>query len=350
MLCIVKEMNMKRFVVAPLFLLFFVPAICFAANAASPRVGLSKITGQFLTDSGQPLSNGIVSFFSYKNGMVPSFADGTFRVPEMIGKVNAEGMFTVRLLPGTYYLGAMISENPRRGPGPPKKGEPYYFANDKQGNYKVFTVEADAMKDLGKISSGAAGSFPTPKNLATIEGKIVRESGQPLEDSFVLVKIDLGVFRQLDRPDYVSNRTDKEGRYSISLPPGKYYILCRQNIIGGRPHPGDFVGIYGKKTSFIDQAADKALGNIGSGLAGDPDAGGSGSGPGFQDGIGILQTGEEAVVVELKAGESLKGIDITVYEVPDPIGTREKIQEQTQSNVFFDGPQEQSGNEDHKMK
>ena len=60
----------------------------------------------------------------------------------------------------------------------------------------------------------------------TLAGKVTDVDGKPVEGSVISVYFDDNSRR---KPDYMSLGTDKEGFYSVVLPPGKYWAVARFN-------------------------------------------------------------------------------------------------------------------------
>jgi len=111
---------MKKWFFILLFVLLASPLVCQAGVPGFMKKRMGTLSGQVMTDDGQPVPGGIVSFFDAENGIPPLIAD-MHRIPDMIGRMGSDGRFSVKLLPGSYYMGALIISDPGRGPGPPKK-------------------------------------------------------------------------------------------------------------------------------------------------------------------------------------------------------------------------------------
>lgn len=249
---------------------------------------LSEIKGRLLVEGKTPMSDGIVAFFNVMTGPPPNY--GQIRhLPDRVSLVNKDGVFSVRLLAGSYYLG-YLSRKPEQGPGPPRPGENTYFAVDESGAIKVIQVMAGQNKDFGNIPITLYNVFKEFDLSFTVEGVVRSEDGRPVSDAILMIKIDLNS----PRPDLISTDIDKDGRYRIKLPVGKsYHFIVRNSIGPGRPNAGSYVGTY---NGFVPTGGDKS-------------------------GKGALP-----VPVTGKPGEIISGIDITVFTVPDPAAIKKQKQ------------------------
>ena len=240
--------SMKKWFFILLFVLLVSPFVCQAGIPGFMKERMGTLSGQVMTDDGNPVPGGVVSFFDAKNGIPPLIAD-MHRIPDMIGRMGPDGRFSVKLLPGSYYMGALLITVPGRGPGPPQKGETFYFAKDTNGGLRTFTLGTREEKDAGVIIGAAPETFPLVKNLVTIEGMLLKEDGKPFVGGVVLIKSDMNS----QRPDFISQRTGEDGKFRLQLPPDTtYYLLGRERSVG-RPVPGSYVGTY----AYYQQQRDK---------------------------------------------------------------------------------------------
>ena len=307
---------MKKWIILQLLLLLAVLLVCQAGTAGVPgfmKKQMGTLSGQVFNDVGEPLAGGgVVSFFNTEKGTPPLIAT-MHRIPDMIGRMTPDGKFSIKLLAGSYYMGALVITDPGRGPGPPQKGEKFYFARDDNGSLREFTLAVKEEKDVGKVIGALPDTFPLAKNLVTIEGILLLENGQPYKGGVVLVKTDMNK----PRPDFVSERTGEDGKFKLQLPPDTpYYIMGRERAVG-RPVPGSYIGTYGSK-SAIAQGGSLPIGNVRptQPASGMPQLEGVDLGPG--DDLPKIVMG--------KSGETLTGIDITMFKMPAPEAQREKLQ------------------------
>lgn len=305
---------MKRWITLLLFFLVSAPLLC-QASAGVPgymEERMGTLSGQVVTPDGKPVPGGVVSFFDTNKGIPPLIAD-MHRIPDMVGRMGPDGKFSVQMLPGSYYMGALIITDPGRGPGPPKEGETFYYARDDKGNLRELTIGTKEMKDAGQVIGALPDTFSAAKNLVTIEGKLVKEDGTPFTGGVVLVKTDMNKAR----PDFVSARTGADGTFSLKLPADtQYYLLGRERAVG-RPVPGTYVGTYGS-TSPISEGGAMPIGGArpAQPASGMPNVEGATPGPGD----------DLPVALQGKAGETLTGTDIIMFRLPVPGEQREKLQ------------------------
>jgi len=78
---------------------------------------------------------------------------------------------------------------------------------------------------------------------ARLSGKVTDVEGKPVEGAVIFI-YDSAVTRR--QPDFISPGSDKDGRFSISLPPGRYWAVARARkdeksgpLISGGRHSGE---------------------------------------------------------------------------------------------------------------
>lgn len=294
------------------FLLLASPLLCHAGVPGFMKERMGTLSGQVVTDDSQPVPGGVVSFFNTAKGIPPLIAN-MHRIPDIVGRMGTDGRFSVKLLPGSYYMGALVITDPGRGPGPPREGEKFYFARDEKGELRTFSLGTKEVKDVGQIVGALPDTFPVVRNLVTIEGQLLKDDGTPFAGGVVLVKLDM----KSQRPDFVSQRTGEDGKYRIQLPSDTtYYLLGRERAVG-RPVPGSYMGTYGSK-SAINAGGALPIGDV---RPAQPSSGMPAL-PGFSE----MKENEALKPLIGKGGELLKGIDIIMFKMPVPGEQREKLQ------------------------
>jgi hypothetical protein len=163
--------SMKKWIILVPFFLLALPLVCQAQVPGFMKEQMGTLSGQVVNDAGQPLKTGVVSFFNAAKAISPMVAN-MHRIPDMIGRMGPDGKFSVKLLPGSYFMGALIINDPGRGPGPPREGETFYFARDDKGNLREFALGKKEDKDAGLVVGALPESFSEVKNLLTIEGTL----------------------------------------------------------------------------------------------------------------------------------------------------------------------------------
>lgn len=256
--------------------------------------GSVELIGEKLPNNGV-----IMAFFNQETGP-PPIESGMRRVPDMLGRSDGSGNFNIRLLPGKYFVGMLIRET-GEGPGPPRPGEKFFFAQDDTNHLRLFEVPERQTVSVGVLRGVAPEKVKDFMEFTTISGRVVDEEGKPLAGAFVLVKTNPSTARPL----FISSPTDSDGRYRIKVPPDTiYYIVARDQIQGGRPLPGSYVGTYGKTA---------------------PTQGTGSEGIGAPAGVGSGGEGD-ALPVSGGKGQVIDNVDIAVFRLPDPEGNRNKYQ------------------------
>lgn len=319
---------MKKWVLLLLLIFLFIPLASQAQKPGSAEEATGAISGQLVNEEGEVLTGGVVSFFYASKGI--PMVGTTHRIPDMVGRMDSNGRFNINLLPGTYYMGAMIITDPGRGPGPPREGEKFYFVRDEKNNLFELSVKANEVKYLGRLTGAMPETILAAKNMITVTGRLLVEGDKPFAGGIVLAKADM----KSQRPDFISERTGEDGRYVIKLPADKaYYLVSRQRVIG-RPAPGSYVGTYGSN-SAINAGGALPIGNVRP--PSQPASGMPRQTP--QQGAPATQPGTEVPIpIQGTPGQTISGVDILMFKVPDPNEQREQLQ----GTLGFEG-EEQEG-------
>lgn len=302
---------MKKWIFFVLIAQLVQPAFVHAAKGGIMQKMFGTLSGQVVNEAGLPLEGGVVAFFNTSKGF-PPMIDQMHRVPDKLDRMGPDGEFKTKIQPGTYYMGAMVLKDPKRRPGPPREGEIFYFIRDEKGDLREFRVLPKEINEVGKIVGALPGTFTGSGGLFTVKGRLLLEGKRPFKGGVVLVKTDMNKIK----PDFISARTDEEGRYSLQLPQGKKYYLVGREIAVGRPKSGTYVGTYGS-TSPIGQGGALPVAGFGPQQPGDGRPQPEGAVP--KDGFYKMVTGQ--------AGDVITGMDIMLFKVPVPSEQRKKIQD-----------------------
>jgi len=201
--------------------------------------GGELVSGRIMVDGREPLAGGRVSFFAEKIGP-PSNYGNLRRIPEVVSFVNEDGTFSLQVPPGRYYMGAM-SRDMSKGPGPPRPGERTFSAMDSNNNLLIIDIKEKMETKLGSVTVRHRDHSNDLQDIFTLTGTVMDAAGQPLEGAVLLVKIN----PNLQRPNFISEKTGKDGRFKFLLPAGRpYFLLAKDTLSAGKPSAGRRVGAY----------------------------------------------------------------------------------------------------------
>lgn len=212
-----------------LFLLGVLPAQLYAGT----------VTGQVMIDAKTPMAKGAVLLYSSYTGPPPS-PYKYWRIPDQVFPTDADGKFSLSLPPGDWYM--MIAQKKEEAEiGPPLESEFLYFHADASGNARAIPVTEEGVIDLGRLT-GTITWLPSmserEKGITSIEGVVLTVDGKPVPNLVVLAFYTPEARR---RPAFVSDRTDKAGRFLIRVAEGgDYWLKVRGVIGGGAPAKGEF--------------------------------------------------------------------------------------------------------------
>jgi len=256
---ILRGQEMRRSIASVLMLMmsiFFCTAVS-AGDTAEINTGIR--TGRLVIKGVGPMMGGTVFFFNEASGPPPS-ATKYWRVPTEVFRVDENAGFTAILPEGKYYMGA-IERNTGELLGPPQEGDYFFISQDKKGKPRKYTVKKNATLDLGIISGAKPFKRTTlvKKGITAIEGSILNEKGEPAHGMLVFA---FATPTMVGRPLFVSERSDKDGKYLLRLyRGGKYYLRARANYGGGPPSADEVMSIYkdGKPISIKTGQARKGI-------------------------------------------------------------------------------------------
>jgi hypothetical protein len=220
--------------------------LCCAAlvsgGVVEEKIGSGRVSGQIGIKGIGPMMDGALFFFDAASGPPPS-ATRYWRVPNQVVRVDNNARFSAALPEGTYYLGA-IERKTGELFGPPQEGDHFFIAQDAKGKPKELTVWKDSIIDLGILNQAQPfkrSSLET-RGITSIEGVVRDGNGKGVEGMVVFAFTDKAMF---GRPLFVSERSDKNGRYFLRVAgSGKYYLRARSNYGGGPPAMGEPMGVY----------------------------------------------------------------------------------------------------------
>jgi len=263
-----------------LLLVFLLPAALMAAEESDEGQGSLSGSIKVPADSAAAETIGKAAFFMVENGP-PPIPGRRHRVPDNLVRISADGRFQKKLVPGKYYIGIILGRTSQM-PGPPQPGESSFVVHGSDNTPQVFTVRPGELTEAGLLKGKILDKeLNSAKEFFTVTGRITDMNDKPVVESIIVA------FREGEkrlRPEVTLRNADPDGRYSLQLPVDVYTIVVRAAYGGGVPEEGEFVGRYGN---------------------------------------------EIALTVSGKAGAVLTGIDVAVFEVPEPGVSKEKFLKKT---------------------
>ncbi|NVN99419.1 MAG: carboxypeptidase regulatory-like domain-containing protein [Geobacteraceae bacterium] len=224
-------------------LIFF---LLFGATAYAADEGDGKkadlpatISGQIMIDAKTPMSHGVILLFDKNLGPPPSMGR-YWRVPDLITPLGKDGKFSLEVVDGTYYL-QFSQKNPKAEIGPAIDKEYFYFHGDSDGNATPLEIVNNKGLNLGRLKAflWTPDIVQRDKGITAVEGVVVDTEGKPVERAVVLAYYNpVGQ----GRPIFISDRTDKKGRYQLRTNDGgTFYLKVRSVIGGGKPAAGEYL-------------------------------------------------------------------------------------------------------------
>jgi len=208
-----------------------------------------SISGQILIQGKTPMVNGIVFLFDKSTGPPPSRLDKYWRVPDRITNIDKTGKFIFEVLEGTYYLTA-AQKDPDTDVGPPQIDEFHYFHGDDEGTSRPIIVASGAQVDLGILLPfiWSPASIQRDKGITAVEGIVTDMKGIPVEGALVFAYLSSNIS---GRPIFISDKTDKNGKYLLRVHDGgTFYLKVRSVYGGGAPEAGEFLNTTEEFKSF----------------------------------------------------------------------------------------------------
>ncbi|MDA8169035.1 MAG: carboxypeptidase-like regulatory domain-containing protein [Nitrospiraceae bacterium] len=215
-------------------ILLFFALMCVHPVPATLAEETSVLKGKVTDVSGKAAEGAMV--FLYNTSDVRRAAD--FISPGTGG--NGEYQMTVP--PGHYWAVARLKKSGGYGPlmpGDKHSGDPAEIDLDPGSETSTDFVVAD-------LKEAMMMKREKKERLIKISGRIIDEKGSPVSGAYAIASRKekfSGV------PDYLSTWVDKEGRYTLYLPKGNYYIGCA----GAFPPGQDFHFMGGQVNADADK-------------------------------------------------------------------------------------------------
>jgi hypothetical protein len=199
----------------------------------------ATISGKVMIRKTTPMVNGVVFLFNVSMGAPPN-PYKYWRVPDLISNVDKDGEFSLTVPEGTYYL-IVAQKQPDGEIGPPKDSAFMYFHVDAEGNPLPLVFTSGTKLNLGVLTTSFEWSpdmIQLDKDITAVEGVVSDMEGKPVERAVVFAYLSENA---TGRPSFVSDRTDKSGKYLLRVDGGgSYYLKVRSVIGGGKPQEGEF--------------------------------------------------------------------------------------------------------------
>lgn len=225
------------------FLVFIASAACAEGVAvpetSSENLSLATVSGQVMVANNKPMPYGVVLLYDKSLGPPPSLGK-YWRVPDNISPLEKDGRFLLELVEGSYYF-QVSQKNPGAEIGPASEAENLYFHGDAEGNALPLIVSKGANVKLGQLQAflWKPDMVKRDKGITAVEGVVVDGEGKPVERAVVLAYYNSG---GNGKPVFVSDRTDKNGRYQLRTNDGGMFFLKVRSVVGGgKPASGEYL-------------------------------------------------------------------------------------------------------------
>lgn len=169
------------------------------------------------------------------------------RPPVASNPIGDDGCFTLKAIPGEYFIGAIVRLTDGGWQGPPRAGDMVFLSPDASDKNFVVTIRPDETADIGLHAAGWKYSgFVFTESTLTVSGKLTTLEGKPLPGLLVFAFTDSTMSRE---PLAVSEPSDSNGHYLLRLPePATVYLRAREHYGQRSPLDGGYMGIYGGST------------------------------------------------------------------------------------------------------
>lgn len=204
------------------------------------KVDGATISGKILIQGKTPLANGVVFLFDNSTGPPPSRLDKYWRVPDRITTIDKYGDFLFEVNEGIYYLTA-AQKDPDTDVGPPQFDEFHYFHGDEEGTPRAIIVTSGGKLNLGVLVPflWSPATIQREKGITAVEGVVSDLKGLPVAGALVFAYLSSNIS---GRPIFISDKTDKNGKYLLRFHDGgTFYLKVRSVYGGGAPEAGEFL-------------------------------------------------------------------------------------------------------------
>lgn len=201
----------------------------------APAVGVLK--GTIQTTDGKPLSGGKMYIFNADKGPPPA-TEKYFRVPDETASLDVDGGFSVELIPGRYYIGALLRKWENAMIGSPAEGDIYYDGRE------LYEILPGSINNINVIKGGKQFLMDIStkaESVTAIWGTVTDTSGKPVENVVVFAYTQL---EMNGRPMFASAPTGKNGDYRLRVAGDGTFFLRGSDVYGkGIPTEGKVIGV-----------------------------------------------------------------------------------------------------------
>jgi len=200
-----------------------------------PSVGTLK--GTIQTTDGKPLSGGKMYIFNADKGP-PPVTGKYLRVPDETASLDVDGGFSVALIPGRYYIGALLRKWDNAMIGYPAEGDIYYDGKE------LYEIIPGSINNINVIRGGKQfriDKSTKAESVTAIGGTVTDPSGKPVENVLVFAYAQL---EMNGRPMFASAPTGKNGDYRLMVAgEGTFFLRCSDVYGKGMLTDGKVIGL-----------------------------------------------------------------------------------------------------------
>ncbi len=225
-----------RILISLFLLLLFSPFQSIAKD-----VPLGRVQGR-IDCQGEAPCKGIAVLWRADDEQIPDPRKYTV-IPVSVSPLKTDGVFELAAPAGEYFIGAILRKTPGPVMGPPRPGDLVFMTPDLEGKAVRVSLAANQLTDGGQHAAGWEFTGMNEQIEMGVSGQLVDLQGKPVAGLLVFAFADPEVTTS---PLAVSARSGSDGRFQLPLAtPGTIYLRARKTYRGGRPDPGDHVGVLG---------------------------------------------------------------------------------------------------------
>jgi hypothetical protein len=219
----------------------FLCQLLFTLSVSAAEVKMGQASGQIVCPPEQACS-GIAVLWPADEERIPDPRKYTV-IPASVSPLKEDGRFDLAAPVGDYFVGAILRNTPGPLMGPPRPGDQVFMTPDLAGTAVRVSLTAEQTSEVGVHAEGWVFQGLNEQISMGVRGQLLGLDGQPVPGLLVFAFADQEMSRV---PLAVSARSDAGGRFVLPLAkPGKVYLRVRKTYRGGRPEPGDHVGVFG---------------------------------------------------------------------------------------------------------